>query len=61
MAENASVFTISQLGAEGTAGVAATAGTILPALAFKLDVDATFQEFAPMGYKYATKIAIGKE
>ena len=61
MAENASVFTISQVGAEGTAGTGAVAGTVLPALSFKLDVDATFQEFTPMGYKYATEVAIGKE
>lgn len=61
MAENASVFTISQLGAEGTAGVAATAGTILPALAFTLDVDGSFQEIRAMGYKYPTEVVIGKE
>ena len=61
MAENASVFTLTQLGSEGTAGVGALAGTILPALAFALDPDATFQEIAPMGYKYPTEVVIGKE
>lgn len=61
MPENASVFTISQLGAEGTAGTGATAGTVLPALAFALDPDATFQEISPLGYKYPTDVVIGKE
>ena len=61
MAENAQVFTITQIGAEGTAGTGATAGTVLPALSFALKPEATFQEFAPMGYKYDTEVAIGKE
>ena len=61
MAENASVFTITQLGAEGTAGTGATAGTVLPALSFTLDPDVTFQEIRPMGYKRATETVIGKE
>ena len=61
MAENASVFTLTQLGAEGTAGTGAVAGTVLPALAFTLDVDGTFQEIRPMGYKHNTEVVIGKE
>ena len=61
MAENASVFTLTQIGSEGTAGVRGVPGTVLPALAYKLDTDATFMEFMPMGFKYDTEVAIGKE
>lgn len=61
MPENASVFTLTQLGAEGTAGTRATPGTIVPAMSWKLDPDATFQEFAPMGWKRNVEVVIGKE
>jgi hypothetical protein len=61
MPENATVFTLTQLGAEGTAGTRGVPGTVLPALAYELNVDATFMEFMPMGHKYTTEVAIGKE
>lgn len=61
MPENASVFTLTQIGQEGTAGTRGVPGTVLPALSYKLDPDATFQEFAPMGFKRNTEVAVGKE
>jgi hypothetical protein len=61
MPENASVFTLTQIGQEGTAGTRGVPGTIVPAMAWVLDTDATFQEFAPMGFKYPSEVAIGKE
>lgn len=61
MPENASVFTLTQLGAEGTAGTRGVPGTVVPAMAWVLDPDATFMQFAPMGFKYDVEVAIGKE
>lgn len=61
MAENAVVFNLTQVGAEGTAGTWATPGTVTPAFSWSLSPTATVQEFRPMGYKYNTETAIGKE
>lgn len=61
MPENASVFTLTQLGAEGTAGTRGVPGTIVPSMAWKIDPDMTFQEFAPMGYKRNVEVVVGKE
>ena len=61
MPENASVFTLTQLGAEGTAGTRGVPGTIVPSMAWKIDPDMTFQEFAPMGYKRNIEVVVGKE
>lgn len=61
MAENTNVFTLTQIGREGTAGVRGVPGTVVPAMAWKIDPDMTFQQFAPMGWKRNVEVVIGKE
>jgi len=61
MPENATVFNLTQVGAEGAAGTWATAGTVTPAFSWTLNPAATVQEFRPAGYKFNTETAIGKD
>lgn len=60
MPENASVFNLTVLGAEGTAGIIPTMGTVIPAFGLTLNPEMTFQPIKPMGYKVPTEVAIGK-
>lgn len=61
MAERASVFQGIQLGLESTAGVSVAAGKVLQSMEIVPDIDLTVDTFRPMGNKYITVAAPGKE
>lgn len=61
MAERATINQITQVGAEATPGVAVAADRLFQALTIEPAIKADIQTFRPLGAKYATIAALGKE
>lgn len=61
MAENASIFQTVQIGVEVTPGTNVAADKKLTGLSIMPSIQANVNKFRPMGYKFATIQALGKE
>ena len=61
MAENASLYQLTQIGVETTPGTGVTATKTMTALSIEMGIKAEVKTYRPTGYKFATVASLGKE
>jgi hypothetical protein len=61
MAENASLYQLTQVGVETTAGTSVTATKKMTALSIETNIRADIKTYRPTGYKFPTVASLGKE